>query len=452
MYFAEMFFYYVIVTCLVLTVVVFVHEMGHYLMARRFGVRIEAFSIGFGREIFGVTDKRGMRWKICLFPLGGFVVMHGEMPPFVNAQVQFTQAYKNGALWTRPNGQRSLIALGGPLANFICAFLIMTGVFLFHGKEIASPMINAVEIGAGADRSGILVGDELVRVNHVDVPESFEDIKELTKNSGEALDVVVRRGLEVLDFNISLSVMKDEGDFGEDTSRKVMGIILGNGLWSLEAINSVDGIPTGGDKDVARSLILSRLGKDMVVNFGLVKKEGDEPPKDYRLRLDPKNNQALFDPEHVNYGSLFYGDFEKTRTKALGVFDSSIESIRFSWMAIRKTCGVLYQMVVGKKDTGDLGGVVKIGEMAGGTMRQADILGYSIFFRLLAILSVNIGFLNLLPLPMLDGGHLMFNGYEAVRGKPPTPKVKAYMMAGSVGFVFAFMILVNFRDILEIFS
>ncbi|OIN86420.1 MAG: hypothetical protein AUJ12_05580 [Alphaproteobacteria bacterium CG1_02_46_17] len=450
MHYLEMFFYYGILTALVLTIVVFVHEMGHYLMARRFGIKVDAFSIGFGRELVGFTDKRGMRWKICLFPFGGFVVLHGENPPYQNADQMFEAAERDGALWTRPNWQRALVSFGGPLANFIFTLLLMLFVFSFWGKGVVSPVISAVEIGAGADRAGIKVGDEILSIDGQSVPEQFDDVVRMTQESGDALDIEVKRGENILDFHVNLIVMKEDGDFGEDASRKIMGIVLGNGSWLLEAVNRVDDIETSGQPDLARQLIVDRLGRDMVVNFGLIKKPGDLQ-KNYRLHLSEDLNQGLFDPKSAQYDSIFYGDHIKMQTKKIGVGQSAVESLIFSWKAIRKTIGVIYQMGVGRKDAGDLGGVVKIGEMTGGAARQVDIWGYAVLLKLLAVLSVNIGFLNLLPLPMLDGGHLVFNLYEAVRGKAPHPKTKAYIMAGSLGFVFAFVILVNFRDILEIF-
>ncbi len=450
MYYLELFFYYGILTALVLTVVVFVHEMGHYLMARCFNIKVEAFSIGFGRELLGVTDKRGMRWKICMFPFGGFVILRGETAPYQNAKQVFDEEYRNGALWTRPNWQRALVSFGGPLANFVFTFALMFCVFLFSGKQVVIPIIGAIEIGAGADRAGIQVGDEIISIDGMLVPDQFDNVVRMTQQSGDSLDITVKRGDDVIDFHVNLVVMKDDDDFGDDASRKIMGIVLGNGSWLLEAINKVDGVDTEGQPDLARKLIIERLGKDMIVNFGLIKKQGDLK-KDYRLHLLGELNSGLFDPESSKYNSIFYGDRLKIETKEIGVFPSLVESVVFSWKAIRKTIGVIYQMGVGKKDTGDLGGVIKIGEMTGGAARQIEIVGYAIIFKLLAVLSVNIGFLNLLPLPMLDGGHLVFNLVEAVSGKPPHPKTKAYFMAGSLGFVFVFVILVNFRDILEIF-
>lgn len=448
MYYLDLAFYYVMVTALVLTLVVFIHEAGHYLMARLFGVRIEAFSIGFGREIWGRTDRRGMRWKICLFPFGGYVVPYKEYPPLNHDRGQFERDVRNGALWTKSNSQRALIALAGPLANFAFALVLMTFVFILIGKQVANPVIGAVEVGAGADLAGIRVGDELIEINHQPVPEAFEEIVHLTQQAGDEMVIRLRRDGQGMEFNVPLRVMKKEGDFGEDDSRKVMGVILGSGLWKIEAINAVDGTDTKGKPDLVRKIMIERLGQDIIVNFGQIKKSGDEQ-KDYRLRLDRGSNQALFEPGHVNYESIFYGNIGAVRKKKLAPLDAAIESALFSWQGIRKTSGVLYQMVIGKKDTGDLGGVVKIGEMSGRAVRQSGIFGYDMFFRLLAVLSVNIGFLNLLPLPMLDGGHLAFNAYEAVRGKPPTQKVRAYILAGGAGLVFGFIWLVNMRDIID---
>ncbi len=443
MHYLEMFLYYGLLTALVLSAVVFIHEFGHFYAARRFGVKVEAFSIGFGREIWGKTDSKGMRWKICAFPFGGYVVFHGED--------ELREPNPEGAFWAKPNWQRSLISLAGPAANFLLALVLMFFVFLFDGKPVANSTINAVEIGSGADRAGLKVGDVILSVNGKAIPEDFIDLTKIINEDGSnAAAVEFMRDGQKMSRVVDLHVMKDEGDFGEDKSRRVMGVILGRGAWKIEAINAVDGVDTSGHPDFARQLIKEKLGRDVVVNFGLVKKEGDEQ-KDYHMHLTAENNAALSDPEHVNYSSVVYGNLKDMRKREVSVFEAFIQSSLFSWEAVRKVSGVIYQMFVGKKDTGDLGGVVKIGEMTGGAFRQSEISGYSIFFRLIAAISVNIGFLNLLPLPMLDGGRLTFNLYEAIRGKRPSHKVRAYIMAGSVGFVFAIILMTNIRDIFEIF-
>lgn len=451
MYYLELFMSYGVLTAVVLTFVIFIHEMGHYLMARAFGVKVEAFSIGFGRELLGRTDRRGMRWRICLFPIGGYVVMRGELPPFKDADQSFQEEYAAGSLWTRTNRQRALVAFAGPLANFIFAFVLMIGVYFFAGKDVANPFIGALEIGAGAEKAGLLVGDRLIEIDGQPVAESFEDIVKQTQNGGDPLSVVIDRGGKELSFQVSLSDLKEEGDFGEKTSRKVMGVVLGSGSWALEAIETVDTVPTHHDIDTARALLLSKLGQETVVLFGLIKKETDVQ-KNYRIYLSPDLNKGLTDPQSYYYSSVFYGNDPNVRRKPLPFFQSISASFEFCGKVIKKTVGVLYQIGNGTKDSGDLGGVVKIGEMTGAAARQTEHLGMSIYFKILVVLSMNIGFLNLLPLPMLDGGHLSFNLYEALRGKAPSPKTRAYIMVSSVGFVLAFVIFVNIRDVFEILS
>jgi len=377
--------------------------------------------------------------------------MRGELPPFQDEEEVFEAEYARGSLWARKNYQRALIAFAGPLANFIFALILMAGVYFFVGKDVANPEIGAIEIGAGADRSGLKLGDQLIDIDGHPVSDEFSEIIKQTQEGGDPLSVVVRRNGDLLPFQISLSDLKEEDDFGDKTSRKVMGIVMGSGAWDLEAIYSVDGIPTQGNADQTRALLLSRLGQDVTVLFGHIKNEGDVQ-KLYRIHVSKALNEGLGDSEHIHYHSVRYGVKDSIVHKPLSFLSAWTESFIFFGKIIRKTSGVLYQMVVGKKDSGDLGGVVKIGEMTGENARQADRLGYSVLFKILVILSVNIGFLNLLPLPMLDGGHLSFNLYEAICGKAPSAKVRAYMMAASVGIVLSFVILINIRDIFEIFS
>lgn len=448
----EFFLTYILGTSLVLSLVVVVHEYGHYRAARFFGMAADAFSIGFGREVWGRTDRRGMRWKICRFPFGGFVMFRGDVPPVVITDEVRAEARARRELWAFPVWQRAVVAAAGPFFNAVFALVLMFLFFYSEGRPIASPLVSAVEVGSGADRAGVQVGDRIFRINGQDVPDDFSVFTKLVNGSpSERIDLDVLRGDQVLSLRPDLHVMRDENDFGGDANRRVMGVILGNGAWELKAIGQVDDVPTDYNPDAARALLKERLGKDVVVLFGLRKKPEDEGPKFYKIHPDLSANTGLTDDSHPFHRAVIIGAIGPAPTKPLSFGAAWGESFSFSGKVVSKVSGVVYQLFTGQKGTGDLGGVVRIGEMTGETVRQASVVGYAGVFRLIAALSVCIGLLNLFPLPMLDGGHLMFHAYEAVSGRPPSGRMKAYFMAGSMGFLMSVVIFANIQDIFEIF-
>lgn len=448
----ELFLTYVLGTALILSLVVFIHEYGHYRAGRFFGMALDAFSIGFGKELWGRTDKRGMRWKICRFPFGGFVVFHGEVAPVTITEDVRVDAFQKREFWAFPVWQRAVVAFAGPFLNVLFALVLMFSFFYSAGKPIANPVVSAVEVGSGADLAGVQIGDRIYRLNGQDVPDDFSIfVKMINASSSDQLNLDVLRDGNVLSLRPDLHVMKDENDFGGDASRRVMGVILGNGAWELKAIGQVDGVPTDHDPDVARALLKSRLGSDVVVLFGLKKKESDDEPKFYKVHPEAAANAGLTDDAHPFHGALIIGTMAPPPTKALSFLDAIDESFVFSGKVISKVSGVVYQMFTGQKNTSDLGGVIRIGEMTGETVRQASVVGYAGVFRLVAALSVCIGFLNLFPLPMLDGGHLLFHCYEAAAGRPPSSRMKAYFMVASMGFLLSIVIVANIQDVFEIF-
>lgn len=448
----ELFVTYVLVTALVLSLVVFIHEYGHYRAGRFFGMALDAFSIGFGKELWGRTDKRGMRWKICRFPFGGFVVFRGEVAPFTITEDVRIEALQKREFWAFPVWQRAIVAFSGPLFNVVFAIALLSLFFFAEGKPIANPVVSAVEVGSGADLAGVQIGDRIYRLNGQDVPDDFLIfVKMVNASSSNQLNLDVLRGDRVLSLRPDLYVMKDETDFGGDASRRVMGVILGNGAWELKAIGQVDDVPTHYDPDIARALLKARLGSDVVVLFGLKKKESDDEPKFYKVHPEVLANEGLSDDAHPFHGALIVGAMSPPPTKPLSLLASVGESFVFSGKVISKVSGVIYQMFTGKKNTSDLGGVIRIGEMTGEAVRQASVVGYAGVFRLIAALSVCIGFLNLFPLPMLDGGHLLYHGYEAVTGSPPSSRMKAYFMVASMGFLMSIVIVANILDVFEIF-
>lgn len=356
---------YVIPFVVILTVLVFVHEFGHYLVARLFGVRVEVFSIGFGPEIFGRTDRAGTRWKFSMVPLGGYVKMFGETVVTGAAEDETGLSPEERAVsfQHKPLGQRTAIVCAGPLANFLFAIIVLTGLFSTFGQPFTPPLIGAVQPGSAAEAAGIRKGDVVLRIDGGAI-ERFEEIQGIVRESpGIPLDVVVlREGAEV-----RLAVTPE---FKEETDR--FGNVRDIGLL---------GVYGGGRQFI-------RYGVPM----------------------------ALWRATH--------------------------ETVSLTGM-ILKAVG---QIIVGTRTAEELGGPLRIAQMSG----EVAAGGLLPIFWFLAVLSINLGLVNLFPIPMLDGGHLLFYAAEVVRGKPLGPRAQEVGFGIGLALVVCLMLFVTWNDLVQL--
>ena len=416
---------YIIIPLAVLGFVIFVHEMGHFLMARYYKISAPIFSVGFGREIFGFTDKHGTRWKLSAFPLGGYVSVHTT---------------DNDAIY-----KRSLVAFAGPLANFILALVMMIALVNISGIPKTPPDIVAVTLTGGAYDAGILPRDKILSLDGTTIPYYMDEIGDILKNAkNDYIDAkILRNGIEKT-IPLQIHDVPRSNDFGEQHNKKMMGVVFAGSNFGLVAINNVAGKNTEGDSALARSEIIKHFGKNIVINFGV----GAER-EDFLIYVDPALNKGLLDEHDPKYTTLRLWDETRVEFRSVPFFESIESAFSLVYEACKKTLGVIYQIIVGKKDTGDLGGVVELSSMTGHVAEHAKIVGPYFMFRLIALLSINIGFINLLPLPMLDGGHLTLHAIEAVRGKPLTPKIKGYVYGVGIMFIIILSIIVTIRDIMD---
>ncbi|HWK66809.1 MAG TPA: RIP metalloprotease RseP [Rhizobiaceae bacterium] len=352
----------------VLTVVVFVHEMGHYLVGRWCGIGVTAFSIGFGPELLGFNDRRGTRWKLCAIPLGGYVKFVGDMgvtsqPDKAEADVlpeeQRRVAFHNQAVW-----KRALTVVAGPVFNFLLTIAVFAVMFSIYGRFVSEPTVAEVRPDSPAAAAGFAPGDRFVSVDGEPV-QTFADVQRLV--SGRAGDPIVfvmsRNGGEVtLTATPAVSEQKDP---------------LGN-----------------------------------VVKVGVI---------------GVVNNEAMGQPRVLTY----------TPTEALG------QAVLETGHIIARTGQFLSRFVVGREDKCQLGGPVKIADMAG----KAARMGFEWLVQLVALLSVGIGFLNLLPIPPLDGGHLVFYAVEAGTGRPVSERATEFIYRAGFFLVLVFMGFVFWNDL-----
>ncbi|WP_311028310.1 RIP metalloprotease RseP [Mesorhizobium koreense] len=352
----------------VLTVVVFVHEMGHYLVGRWCGIGVKAFSIGFGPEIAGFNDRRGTRWKLCLIPLGGYVKFVGDMSatstPDPEGMEALTSEERKVAFHTQALWKRAATVFAGPFFNFLLTIAVFTVLFATYGRYVAEPMVANVQPDSPAAVAGFMPGDRFVSVNGVKV-ETFADVQRLVSpNAGEALRFVVKRGGKDVTLTATPRLTEETDALGNKIKVGVIGVV---------------------------------------------------------------NDQTLGQPHVVSYGPV----------------EAFAQATVETWRIIGRTGDFLSRFAVGREDRCQLGGPVKIADMAG----KAAQLGFEWLIQLVALLSVGIGVLNLLPIPPLDGGHLLFYALEAVFRRPVSEKVVDIVYKAGLLAVLLFMGFVFWNDI-----
>jgi regulator of sigma E protease len=342
---------------------VFFHEFGHYVVGRLFGVGAEVFSIGFGREIVGWTDRQGTRWKGGWLPLGGFVRFVGDMNPASAPEVtgvDVPEADRARSFHHKPVWQRFLIVLAGPMANFLLAIVIFAAFFAILGFPQTPSLVHAVAPGGAAERAGLAPGDRIVAVNGR-ATDSFEDL---------ASFVALRPNHQV-----SIEFVRD----GE--RRRVPA-------------------------RVASEVQTDRFGQRFEIG-----RLGVFAPGRAFVQLSPL----------------------ELRPTAAG----------YTVKTTRSMIDGLWQIISGRRSVKDLGGPLKIAQIAG----QQASLGAFEFIQLLAFFSINLGFINLLPVPMLDGGHLLFYGIEAVRRRPVSLRVQDWAFRGGLAFILALLVFTTVNDL-----
>jgi len=365
--------FYLVPFLFILTIVVFVHEYGHYKVGRWCGVDVTTFSIGFGKEIFGWTDKHGTRWRFAAIPLGGYVKFAGDSnaasQPDAEAVAGLSQAELSRTLPGATVARRSAIVAAGPVANFIFAILVFAAIVMAFGRTTIAPRIDRVTPASAAAQAGLAPGDLILSVDGVQM-SSFDEVRRIiTINAENTLRfVVVRNSIETT-------------------------------------------------IDVTPALVERRhaLG---VERIGVIGVTAANQPEDVR--------QVSYGPvEAIAYG------------------------VRESWFIVTRTFDYLGKLLTGREKADQLSGVIHIAEVSGHVASTGGIVS---LLTLAAVLSVSIGLMNLFPIPMLDGGHLVFYAFEALRGRPLSERVQEFAFKAGIAFVLMLTVFVTWNDITRIVS
>jgi regulator of sigma E protease len=362
---------YAVPFLIVLTVVVFVHELGHFLVGRWCGVGVNAFSIGFGPEIVGFNDRRGTRWKLSAIPLGGYVKFAGDVNgasvPDAESLSQMSAAERAVSFHHKSVWRRAAIVAAGPIANFLLAIAIFAAITYVNGRHILAPRVDALQAGSAAERAGFQPGDLVVSINGRSIGSFTEMQRIVSASADDTLTVVVDRNGRQVTLTAVPDLKEQDTPFGKQ-------------------------------------------------RIGLLGLQASKAPEDLA---------------HVNYGLL-----ESVR---LGTLET--------WYVIDRTFTYIGRLVVGRESADQLSGPIRIAQVSG---QVANLGGTAGLVSLVAVLSVSIGLINLFPIPLLDGGHLLFYAIEALRGRPLSDRAQEIGFRIGLAIVVMLMLFATWNDIVHL--
>jgi regulator of sigma E protease len=362
---------YIIPFLFVLTIVVFFHELGHFLIARWAGVKVLTFSLGFGPELAGFNDRHGTRWKISAIPLGGYVKFFGDdseaSTPSFDALSGMSDEEKAGSFHHKRVGARAAIVAAGPIANFVLAIVIFTCLFTFFGKPITSARVDKVEANSAAAAAGFQVGDIVTDIDGAKI-ETFADMQRIVATrAGEHLAFTVKRGEDTVQLQGTPELREVKDPFGNAHRQGVLGITR---------------------QTAAGDAVTERVGPATALGLG----------------------------------------------------------VKETWFVIDQTLSYIGRIFTGREPADQVGGPLRIAQISG----QVATIGLAALIHLAAVLSISIGLLNLFPVPLLDGGHLLFYGVEAVRGRPLSERAQEMGFRIGLGLVLMLMVFATYNDILHL--
>lgn len=437
--------YFGITFLLVLSVLVFVHEWGHYIVARMCGIRVETFSIGFGKEIWGFHDKNGTRWKISMIPLGGYVKMFGDTDPASAGHVdgaQLTEREKSVAFFAKPVSKRAAVVFAGPAINFIFAIIILAILYCTIGKPITPPQAMGVEVGGAADIAGFQPHDIVKSINGREI-KSFDSIRrEVMLALDTPMQFVVERDGKEVNLTATPNVVEEKDRFGFVHELGFLGLIgPANGL-DVKSIKSINNKATDTkNPDKTREVLVSNLDKSLVLEMA-----GGKPDSKIRVKPPAGMNKDIANKDSAEFNALILGTRPGDEIRKMNPFTASFEAVVDTGSIITDTLKALGQMITGTRSAKELGGIIRIGAMAGDMAQR----GFIALITFTALLSINLGLINLFPIPMLDGGHLVFYALEAVKGKPLSEKVQEYAFRFGMVLLVCLMVFANLNDIVQL--
>ena len=359
---------YAIPFLVALMIIVFIHELGHFMVARWCGVSVEAFSIGFGKEIAGWVDRHGTRWKLSWIPLGGYVKFKGDANAASMPDAGAVAQAKTdpGNFHGKPIWQRAAVVAAGPIANFILAIAIFSAAFMLVGSPVTEPRVDEVLPGSAAEQAGIQKGDLVISIQGSEI-KNFSDLQQaVITRAGEELAMVIERSGQRIDLVIVPQLKEEPDGFGGKMRIGLLGV------------------------------------------------------------------------RHNPEGGIRY--------ERMGLFSALEAGTERTWFIVETTFRYLGKLVTGRESADQLGGPIAMAKAAG----DAASVGIYQFISVIAFLSVSIGLINLFPIPMLDGGHLVYYAIEAVRGKPLGENAQEWGFRIGFSLVIMLMVVGTWNDLVRV--
>ena len=353
---------------LVISIIVFIHELGHFLVARYFGVQVEVFSIGFGPELFGWSDRHGTRWRFALILLGGYVKMLGDLDGASARQANpssLSEQQRSRTLSVKTPGQRAAVAAAGPAFNMIFALLIFFGLFVVYGKSEIIPMVSEVVAESPAQKAGLQNGDRIVTINGVETQNFPKVIEQIQASGGKPLTVQIERAGQPVTLTVTPLVVETTDMIGRKHQTMQIGVRFGE--VSQSRLNPLESLWESGKE------VVSVTGQIMVA---------------------------------------------------------------------------IWEMITGSKSPKEMAGLISIAKISGAAAK----IGLEPLLRFMALISINLGIVNLLPIPILDGGHIMLCGIEKLRGRPLSEKITNGLTVTGLVIVVGLMIFSNANDLVNFFG
>ena len=461
--------YYIVPFIILLGILVFVHEFGHFLVARMLGVKVVAFSIGFGKELWSRTDKKGTCWKICAVPLGGYCQFLGDADASSStvdeSLAQLSEEDKKGAFPLQKTWKKIAIVVAGPLFNYLLAVLIFIATFWCFGRMIYPSVVGEVMPDSAAEEAGIMAGDQIVSVNDKPTPDFQALSNEVTLAEDDEVAVQIIRPINVSlrtrDVSFCecgtnknerlLGVRSIESEKDENTGELkevppvVNEVISGSaaeeaGILPGDVLESINGEKLTYFSDLKKYVVehidddLNLLGhRELTFNVVLrdTKYEDEHMGKTRRRMLGVKSTPELTFAEKLDFPQSVAAGFKET-------YDLTAMSLRAVW-----------QMITGQRGGQDVGGIIRIAEMSGDISKHGGIIAFIYF---MALLSVNLGLINLFPIPVLDGGNLVIFVIEMIIGRELPLKAKEYIFRVGLFIILAIMVLATWNDIVHLIS
>lgn len=441
-----------------LTPLVFVHELGHFLVARWNGVRVDVFSVGFGPELFGWNDKTGTRWKVCAVPLGGYIKMFGEhaMESAEDDEEprEMTEEEKKVSFDRKRLSQRAWIVFAGPAANYIFAIVVMVGSFMFLGQRFTPPEVGTVAENSAAAEAGLQPGDVIVGIDGART-DRFEDVAtKVAMRPGETLMFEIDRDGSVMTLPVTTDVIEARmidktiqkvGDLGirypmpalikaviADGAAEEAGFLAG------DLIVEIDGTAIEHFQDLQKIVAAS---PEKTLSVAVIR-DG----RSLTLTATPtKKEVELRDGSFRDIGLLGVQVDAVSRVVKLGPVAAAGAAVKWAYDLTAGSLVGIGQIVTGRRDSNQMGGPIMIAQISS----EAAKLGLIWFIEFMAMISVSLGLINLFPVPVLDGGHLMLYGIEAVRGRPLGERAQEYSFRIGLALVLSLMIFVTVNDLLH---